>query len=90
MEVWARPLWDGTVAVAVFNRGFTRATTTITWAEISPVIPSGRIMMGPQPVRDLWRRQDLGAQDHFSATVAPHGALMLKIGTPDQADGDRK
>ncbi len=86
MEVWARPLWDGTVAVAVFNRGFTQATTTITWAEISPVIPSGKIFMGHQPVRDLWRRQDLGLHGQFAATVAPHGALMLKIGTPDQTD----
>ena len=86
MEVWARPLWDGTVAVAVFNRGFVPATTTLTWAEIAPVIPSGKMLVGRQPVRDLWRRQDLGVQDHFAATVAPHGALMLKVGTPDQMD----
>jgi alpha-galactosidase len=40
-------------------------------------------LKGSQPVRDLWRQKDLGAADgKVSAKVAPHGAVLLKIGKP--------
>ena len=35
---------------------------------------------GKQQVRDLWRQEDLGTMDDkFEATVAPHGAVMIKL-----------
>jgi len=33
-EVWARPLYDGTVAVGLFNRGRERASVTAKWIDI--------------------------------------------------------
>jgi len=34
-----------------------------------------------QPVRDLWLHEDLGEFDNrFSATVPPHGTVLVKIG----------
>ena len=40
-------------------------------------------LAGAQPVRDLWRQKDLGTPAvAFEATVPPHGAMLLKIGTP--------
>ncbi|MBV9865428.1 MAG: putative Ig domain-containing protein [Abitibacteriaceae bacterium] len=122
LEVWSRPLADGTLAVGLFNRGryevesprrprageqtspqvwklldrATGKTTEFTsdaeaqtalqktaqtievsadWADLH--------LNGAQPVRDLWRQQDLGAANgKVSARVPFHGAAMLKIGTP--------
>ena len=74
-EVWARPLHDGTFAVGLFNRGLAPAEISVDWARLR--------MNGPQPVRDLWRRQDLGifAED-FSTMVPRHGAVLVKVGRP--------
>ncbi len=73
VEVWARPLWDGTTAVAVFNRGDGPVQARVEWAELG--------MAGTQPVRDLWRRRDLGARSGgVSVRVAKHGSQMLKVG----------
>jgi alpha-galactosidase len=76
-EVWARPLYDGTHAVGLFNRGREKATVKVHWSDLK--IPSG-----PQPVRDLWKHKDLGnATDGTELAVPPHGAVLLKIGVPD-------
>jgi alpha-galactosidase len=75
VEVWARPLEDGTIAAGLFNRGPDAATVTATWADLG--------LSGPQPVRDLWLQKDLGrVNDRLSATVPRHGVLFVKIGTP--------
>ena len=77
LEVWARPLSDGTTAVGLFNRGAAPADVTARWADLG--------VQGEQPVRDLWRQKDLGAfADSFKATVPRHGAVLVKIGKPAQ------
>jgi alpha-galactosidase len=78
LEVWSRPRWDGTIAVALFNRGNQPAQVTATWSNLG--------LKGPQPVRDLWQHQDLGqAEGSFRATVPPHGAVLVRIGKPQSA-----
>ena len=75
VEVWARPLWDGTLAVGLFNRGQQAAKVTARWSDLG--------LQGGQPVRDLWQQKDLGVfRDSFSATVPQHGAVLVKIGRP--------
>lgn len=75
LEVWARPLADGTTAVGLFNREMEKARVSVTWAELG--------LEGEQPVRDLWRKRNLGVfQREFSAAVPAHGALLLKVGRP--------
>ena len=88
LEVWARPLWDGTVAVAIFNLGMVPKTVTIpSWDMVDPVLRRGeKSMRGMQNIRDLWRRKDLGTKASFSATIPVHSAVMLKVGTPNVAD----
>lgn len=82
-QVWARPLWDGTHAVALFNRSSRDREVVAEWSDLG--------ITGTQPVRDLWRKKDLGtAAGSFSAMVPSHGALMLKIGTPDKQDFDMR
>jgi alpha-galactosidase len=72
-EVWARPLADGTVAVGLFNRGLKRLTVTSQWSDLG--------LKGPQPVRDLWRRKDLGTiTDRYQVEIPRRGAVLLKVG----------
>jgi len=73
LEVWARPLDDGTWAVALFNRGLTAYDVTARWSDIG--------LSGAQPVRDLWQRKDLGTStDRFTASVPRHGAVFVRVG----------
>lgn len=70
--VYARPLEDGSKAVALYNLGTEPAKVTAKWADLK--------LSGKHAVRDLWREKDLGPfGDEFSMTVAPHGAEMVKI-----------
>jgi alpha-galactosidase len=75
VEVWARPLEDGTMAVGLFNRSPETATVTAKFSDHG--------LSGSQPVRDLWQQKDLGrVQNEFSASVPRHGAVLVKIGQP--------
>jgi len=61
------------MAVGLFNRDFTKAKVTAKWADLG--------ISGKQPVRDLWRKKDLGTFDgSFSAEIPSHGAMMVSIG----------
>jgi alpha-galactosidase len=71
-DVYARPLSDGSWAVALFNRGYARNTMRVDWRSLK--------LSGPRVVRDLWRQKDLGSfADGFSAAVPPHGVVMLRV-----------
>ena len=77
-EVWARPLADGTMAVGLFNRDLVAQTITVHWSDIG--------LSGSQPVRDLWRHEDMGTKrDSLSAVVPRHGVLLVKVGTPKRS-----
>ena len=73
LEVWVKPLADGTKAVALFNRGLQRADVTASWADVG--------VTGEQRVRDLWQQRDLGSfSTRFTASVPAHGAVLVKVG----------
>ena len=75
LEVWSRPLRDGTVAVGLFNRSRDAADVTARWMDLG--------IVGRQPVRDLWLRKDLEpAEGSFTARVPAHGTVLVKIGQP--------
>jgi alpha-galactosidase len=74
LEVWARPLADGTRAVGLFNRGLQAAPVTVRWRDVG--------VTGRQVVRDLWQQRDLGTfADAFTAPVPAHGAVLVKMGS---------
>ena len=78
-EVWARPLWDGTTVVGLFNRGPAPTEVTAKWSDLG--------IKGLQPVRDLWQQKSLGKFDgSYSTTVPRHGAVLVKIGKPNKSD----
>jgi alpha-galactosidase len=72
LEIWARPLADGSTAVGLFNRGESDFKMTVNFSSLG--------ITGPATVRDLWQQQDLGTVDtSYTASVPKHGAVMLKI-----------
>jgi hypothetical protein len=74
LEVYNKPLADGTTAVLLLNKGRETADITVTWEMIG--------LSGKQPVRDLWERKNLGKfKGSFTAKgLGEHGNMMLKIG----------
>jgi alpha-galactosidase len=71
-EIWAKPLSDGSQAVALFNRGGDTASVTAKWSDLG--------ISGSRTVRDLWKHADLGKQSgEFTATVPSHGVVMVRI-----------
>jgi hypothetical protein len=61
-------------ALVLFNRGVQPAAIGVTWTEI------GYPLKLSAEVRDLWTHQSLGRKaGGFSATVAPHGVVMVRI-----------
>lgn len=72
--VYAKPLVDGSMAVGLFNYGDTPLDMVIS--------PSDFGIRGQQKIRDLWRQKDVWekeAKEKFTANVAPHGVVMIKI-----------
>ena len=71
-EVWAKPLADGGLAVALYNRSDAPAEVAASWTDLK--------LNGKRMVRDLWRQKDLAPTDlEIKQTVAPYGAEMFKI-----------
>lgn len=74
LEVWARPLKDGSRAVILFNRGTVDAEVNVTWEQIAY---PGHISA---TVRDLWAHKDLGTfNGGYKAKVASHSVVMVKV-----------
>ena len=72
IQVWARPLDDGSTAVGVFNLGDSSANATVTWSELG--LKTGR------KVRDLWRQKSVTAKrDGITLPVKPHGCQLIKV-----------
>jgi alpha-galactosidase len=77
LEIWARPLADGSTAVGLFNRGESEFKITAHFSSLG--------INRPAKVRDLWRHQELGTMDgSYTAAVPKHGAVMLKISGPTE------
>jgi alpha-galactosidase len=72
LQVWVKPLKDGSRAVVLFNRSALQTVLAVSWWRLR--------LAGPARVRDLWAHADLGtASDRFSATVPAHGVVMLRV-----------
>jgi alpha-galactosidase len=75
LEVWSRPLHDGSIAVGLFNRGYEPADVTARWSDLQ--------LTGSQHVRDLWQKRDAGEYDDaYKATIPGHGSMLIKVQPP--------
>ena len=62
-EIWARRLFDGGQAIAMFNRGGEPAKIRIKWSELG-------LKSAPSRARDLWSHSDVKVDgSEYSATV---------------------
>jgi alpha-galactosidase len=72
LEVWSKPMEDGSLAVGLFNRGESESVVRALWTDLK--------VSGPQRVRDLWRQKDLGRfDDCFESKVPPHGVVLVRL-----------
>jgi alpha-galactosidase len=72
IEVWAKPLADGSKAVGIFNRHPGILTTTVNFSDLG--------FDGPVTARDLWLHKDLGKiTGPYEVTLPAHGVLLLRV-----------
>jgi len=72
IEVWTKPLSDGTTAVAFFNLGKNGQSVKVRWTELQ----LGKV----RSVRDLWRKTNIGnLTEGYEGTLATHRAVLLKV-----------
>jgi alpha-galactosidase len=72
LEVWMKPLADGSKAVGLFNRGRSLMNMTLRFAEVG--------FHGRVQVRDLWEHLDRGVfEDNYSTLVPKHGVVLVKV-----------
>lgn len=68
-EVFAKPLSDGGIAVAVMNRAEEPENVVIDFTEVGAKANAS--------VRDVWTHKNLGTQANLTTTVAPHGCEIF-------------
>ncbi|MFH1197798.1 MAG: alpha-galactosidase [bacterium] len=74
LQVWQKPLSDGSIAVALLNVTKSSAQMYVTFEDI------GFKKGVASSVRDLWERRDLSAiEDAFKTEVKPHDVVVVKI-----------
>jgi alpha-galactosidase len=71
LEIWTRPLADGSQAVGLFNRGEGAMTIQLDLSAIR--------FEGATKLRDLWEHKDLGTfTGTYSHEVPSHGVVFLR------------
>ncbi|MEO8405801.1 MAG: glycoside hydrolase family 27 protein, partial [Chitinophagaceae bacterium] len=74
LQVWQKPLADGSIAVALLNLTTSIANMYVDLEEIGFRKDEAAI------VRDVWERKNLAeVKDRFNAEVPPHGVVVIKI-----------
>lgn len=75
LEIWHKPLYDDSTVVCLVNRGTSSEEIEVNLDDFEFEDET------PKPVRDLWARRDVGELKHeYTREVAPHSAVLLKIG----------
>ncbi len=72
VEILAKPLSDGSVAVGLFNRGSATATVTTTAAQVG-------LSGGPFTLTDLWTGGVSSTAGQISASVPAHGVAAFRV-----------
>ena len=72
LEVWAKPLADGGMAVGLFNRGESTNPITVNFKDLA--------LSASAQVRNIWTHADLGSFDaSYTVDVPRHGAVLLHV-----------
>lgn len=72
LEIWAKPLEDGSVAVGMFNLSLSKVPMTVRFKDVG--------MPNAVEVRNLWARKNLGVfRGAFPAEAPRHGVVLIKL-----------
>ncbi len=72
LEVWAKPLSGGEVAVGLVNQTTSATHVTVKLADVG--------VNGEAQARDLWEHKDLSVvRESYTAVVPGHGVVMLRL-----------
>ena len=71
IQVWTKPLFDGSLAVAVFNLGEEPLNYLLSLESLG--------LNGKCTLRDLWKQQSFAGDKSVSLAINRHGAKMFKI-----------
>jgi alpha-galactosidase len=72
IEIWARPLADGSKAIGIFNRHPDPLSATVDFKQLG--------FKGAVKARDLWKQQDIGNLGPiYTVKVPGHGVVMLRV-----------
>jgi alpha-galactosidase len=73
VEIWAKPLHDGGLALGLYNRNAVASAAEFSWKQI------GRSSK-PVTLRDAWEHTDLvPGEDGFNGLVPAHGVVLLIV-----------
>jgi len=71
LEVWAKPLHDGSRAIGVFNRSEAASAAKVSWSEFG-------LAVKPSALRDLWEHKDVTpASDGWEGQIPAHDVTLL-------------
>lgn len=86
IQIWAKPLEDGSYAVGLFNVADFGKTpeTYFRWGDENPktfTFDFNKInLKGKYQLRDVWQQKDLGSfNNSFKTDIRHHGVLMLRM-----------
>lgn len=69
---WAKPLYNGSTALAVVNFGFTEEQTTLTLSELK--------LQGTKTIRNLWKKENIGTtSDKILIKLSPHACILYSL-----------
>lgn len=72
LEIWTRPLHDGSLAIAAFNRGGHHAAATIDFVSLG--------LKPHQLVRDPWKHKTIGLiKTGMNVSLATHASRLLRV-----------
>ncbi len=72
IEIWTRPLADGSKAVGIFNRHPKPLTARVDFSALG--------FTGAVKAKDLWQVKDLGSVSKpYTVTIPGHGVLFLRV-----------
>lgn len=72
LQVWAKPLQNGSKAVALLNKDTTSRKMTVNWSDLG--------ISGPWRVRNLWEHVNKGkCTGRYTVEVPSHAAVLLKL-----------
>jgi hypothetical protein len=70
-QIWKGQTSNGEWIVGLFNRENTAQNRTIDFSSLG--------IVGNAKVRDLWKHENIGTMNSFSASVPAHGCVVLKV-----------